>query len=231
MSRTDLLVVNSEIIGEVVRRVSALSPEAVLMVSTNPLDHMTLLAAEVSGFPRRRVMGQAGVLDTARFAYFIAEASSVDVLDVEALVLGSHGEGMVPVPSQCLVAGKPLLEVLDAVEIAEVVQRTRDGGDQIVSLLRTGGAYFAPASATVKMVRAVLEDSGEVMPVCAWVTGQYGISDVYLGVPAALGADGVERILELALTADELNALKQAASSVIEKAAELHRLHSIVKQG
>jgi malate dehydrogenase len=230
MSRTDLLVVNSEIVGDVVGRVSALSPEAVLMVSTNPLDQMTLLAAEVSGFPRRRVMGQAGLLDTARFAHFIAEAGSVDVLDVEALVLGSHGEGMVPVPSQCLVAGKPLLEVLNATEIAAVVQRTRDGGDQIVSLLRAGGAYFAPASATVKMVRAVLEDSGEVMPVCAWVTGQYGISDVYLGVPAALGAAGIGGIIELALTVEELNALKQAASVVVEKETELHRVLPLTQQ-
>ncbi len=200
------------------------SPDAVLIVVTNPLDHMTTLAAEVSGFPRERVMGQAGNLDSARFAHFIAEAAGADILEVEAMTLGSHGETMVPVPSLCRVRGRPLSQVLDPAAIAQVVQRTREGGAEIIGLLKTGSAFYAPSSAAVKMVRAVLGGRGQVMPVCAWTTGQYGISGVYLGVPAWIGRGGVEEILELPLDATEVAELRAAAEAVRRFAAELHSL-------
>lgn len=224
MSRMDLLEVNAGIVGDVTRAIAAGSPDAVLIVVTNPLDQMTTLAAEVSGFPRSRVMGQAGNLDTARFIHFIAEATGADVLEVEALTLGSHGETMVPVPSQCFVAGKPLTEVLEAAAIEALVERTRDGGAEIVALLKTGSAYYAPSSAAAKMVKAVLADTGEQMPVCAWTEGQYGISGVYLGVPARLGAGGVKEIVELPLAPDELAALRAAAGAVAAKVAELEQI-------
>jgi malate dehydrogenase len=169
-------------------------------------------------------MGQAGTLDTARFVHFIAERTGADILEVEALTLGSHGETMVPIPSQCSVAGKPLTSLLDAAAIEELVQRTRDGGAEIVALLKTGSAYYAPSSAAALMVKAVLGDTREQMPVCAWTSGEYGVSDVYLGVPARIGAGGVKEIVELPLTADELTALRAAATSVKEKVAELHGL-------
>ena len=224
MSRMDLLDVNARIVRDVVSSIAAESPDAVLVVVTNPLDQMTTLAADVAGFPRHRVMGQAGNLDTARFVHFIAEKAGVDILEVEALTLGSHGETMVPVPSRCFVAGRPLTEVLSPVELEELVQRTRDGGAEIVAYLKTGSAYYAPSSAAAKMVKAVLTDSGEEMPVCAWTTGQYGVSDVYLGVPARIGAGGVQEIVELPLTADELAGLQAAAHAVKEKVAELDQL-------
>jgi malate dehydrogenase len=224
MSRMDLLGVNAKIIRDVVEQVAAVSPDAVLIVVTNPLDQMTTLAADVSGFPRARVIGQAGNLDSARFAHFIAEHTGADILSVEALTLGSHGETMVPVPSQCRVGGKPLTEVLDASAIDDLVARTRDGGAEIVALLKTGSAYYAPSSAAAKMVKAVLLDSNEVMPVCAWTAGEYGVADVYLGVPARIGAGGVTEIVELPLTAQELAELRSAAEAVKEKVAELGAL-------
>lgn len=224
MSRMDLLEVNAEIVAGVTRSIVAASPDATIIVVTNPLDHMTTLAAEVSDLPRARVMGQAGNLDTARFVHFIAEATGADILSVEALTLGSHGETMVPVPSQCRVGGKPLTEVLDADTIEALVERTRNGGAEIVGLLKTGSAYYAPSAAAAKMVKAVLDGSDEVMPVCAWTSGEYGISDVYLGVPARVGAGGVEEIVELSLTADEMAALAAAADAVKAKVDELHAL-------
>ena len=224
MSRMDLLEVNAKIVKQVTEEIVAASPGAVFIVVTNPLDHMTTLAADISGLPRSRVMGQAGNLDTARFVHFIAEAANADILDVEALTLGSHGETMVPVPSQCFVGGKPLTEVLDAETIDALVERTRAGGAEIVGLLKTGSAYYAPSSAAAKMVRAVLEDSREQMPVCAWTEGEYGIEGVYLGVPARIGAGGVEEIVELDLSGEELAALRTAAEAVREKANELDQL-------
>jgi malate dehydrogenase len=221
MSRMDLLEVNAKIVGDVTRQLVAGSPEAVLIVVSNPLDEMTALAAAVSGFHKERVMGQAGMLDTARFQHFVAERFGVSPLEVEAITLGSHGDTMVPVPSLVKVAGKPLTEVADAGAIEELVARTRDGGAEIVGLLKTGSAYYAPASAAAAMVKAVVKDTGEVMPVCAWVTGQYGISDVYLGVPARLGAGGVKEIVELPLTDEELEALRTAAEAVRAKQADV----------
>jgi len=221
MSRMDLLEVNAGIVGDVTRQLVAGSPDAVLIVVSNPLDEMTALTATVSRFPKERVIGQAGMLDTARFQHFVAERLGVSPLEVEAITLGSHGDTMVPVPSLVKVAGKPLTEVADAQTIDELVTRTRDGGAEIVGLLKTGSAYYAPASAAAAMVKAVVGDTGALMPVCAWVTGQFGISDVYLGVPARLGAGGIQEIVELPLSDDEVAALRTAADAVRSKQADV----------
>jgi malate dehydrogenase len=224
MSRMDLLETNARIVGEVTRKVVDASPDAVLIVVSNPLDEMTALAAQVSGFPRERVMGQAGMLDTARFKHFLAEGLGTSPSRVEAMTLGSHGDTMVPVPSLVEVEGKPLAEVADAATIERLVQRTRDGGAEVVALLKSGSAYYAPSSAAAAMVVAVLGDTGEVMPVCAWVTGEYGIDGVYLGVPAKLGRGGVTEVVELPLTDAELADLRQAAEAVRSKQADVARL-------
>jgi malate dehydrogenase len=224
MSRMDLLETNARIVGEVTRKVADASPDAVLIVVSNPLDEMTSLAAEVSGFPRERVMGQAGMLDTARFKHFLAEELGTSPSRVEAMTLGSHGDTMVPVPSMVKVDGKPLTEVADAETIERLVQRTRDGGAEVVALLPSGSADYAPSSAAAAMVAAVLGDTGEVMPVCAWVTGQYGIDGVYLGVPAKLGRAGVAEVVELPLTDTELAELREAAEAVRSKQADVAKL-------
>jgi malate dehydrogenase len=224
MSRMDLIGVNAKIVRNVTEQVVKHAPEAVLVVVSNPLDEMTALAAKVSGFPAHRVMGQAGMLDTARFSYFVAERLGVPVGAVRTLTLGSHGDTMVPVPSACFVDGKPLAELLSAADIEALVQRTRDGGAEIVGLLKTGSAYYAPSAAAARMVRAVATDSGEVLPVCAWVDGEYGISGVYLGVEAEIGRTGVRRIVERDLTETELAALRQAAEAVRAKQADVASL-------
>jgi malate dehydrogenase len=224
MSRMDLLEVNAKIVGEVTRKLVEGSPDAVLIVVSNPLDEMTALAAEVSGFPRERVMGQAGMLDTARFKYFLAEELGTSPDRVEAMTLGSHGDTMVPVPSLVKVDGRPLTEVADTETIERLVQRTRDGGAEVVALLKTGSAYYAPSSAATAMVAAVLGDTKEVMPVCAWVSGEYGIDGVYLGVPARLGRRGVEGVVELPLTDEELANLREAAEAVRSKQADVAKL-------
>jgi malate dehydrogenase len=224
MSRMDLLEVNAKIVGEVTRNLAERSPDAVLVVVSNPLDEMTALAAEVSGFPRERVMGQAGMLDTARFKHFLAEELGTSPSRVEAMTLGSHGDTMVPVPSMVKVDGRPLAELADQDTIERLVQRTRDGGAEVVALLKTGSAYYAPSSAATAMVAAVLADSGQVMPVCAWVTGEYGIDGVYLGVPARLGRRGVDEVVELPLTDAELTNLRDAAEAVRSKQADVAKL-------
>lgn len=224
MTRMDLLEVNAKIVKGVTQEILAASPDTVIVVVTNPLDQMTTLAARISGLPRTRVVGQAGMLDSARFAHFISEKTGADILDVEAVTLGSHGATMVPVPSLCRVGGRPLVDVLDEAEIEELVQRTRDGGAEIVGLLKTGSAYYAPSAAAAAMVKAIITDSGEAMPVCAWLEGQYGIGDVYLGVLAELGAGGVEQIREVDLSTDELAGLREAADAVKDKVADLERL-------
>jgi malate dehydrogenase len=217
MSRMDLIETNAKIVRNVVENVVKYAPEAVLIVVSNPLDEMTALAANVSGFPRHRVMGQAGMLDTARFTYFVADRLGVPISSVRTLTLGSHGDTMVPVPSACTVDGVPLTDRLPAADIEALVQRTRQGGAEIVGLLKTGSAYYAPSAAAARMARAVAEDSGAVMPVCAWVDGEYGISGVYLGVEAEIGAVGVRRIVQRDLTETELAALRTAAEAVREK--------------
>jgi malate dehydrogenase len=221
MSRMDLLETNAKIVREVTEKVVAASPDAVIIVVSNPLDEMTALASLASGLPKSRVMGQAGMLDTARFSTFVAEELSVPVGSVMTLTLGSHGDTMVPVPSACTVDGKPLAELLPADKIEELVTRTRNGGAEVVALLKTGSAYYAPSAAAARMARAVKEDSGAVLPVCAWVDGEYGVSGVYLGVEAEIGAGGVKRIVERDLTDRELTALKEAADAVRAKQADV----------
>ena len=224
MSRMDLIGVNAGIVRNVTEQVVKHAPEAVLIVVSNPLDEMTALAAKVSQFPANRVIGQAGMLDTARFSYFVAERLGVPVGSVTTLTLGSHGDTMVPVPSACSVDGKPLDSLLPADEIEALVTRTRNGGGEVVALLKTGSAYYAPSAAAARMAKAVAEDSGAVMPVCAWVDGEYGISGVYLGVEAEIGASGVRRVVERDLTDSEVAALRAAAEAVRAKQADVATL-------
>jgi malate dehydrogenase len=224
MSRMDLIGVNAKIVRQVVENVAKHAPEAVLIIVSNPLDEMTALAAKVSGFPTARVLGQAGMLDTARFSYFVAEKLGVPVGSVKTLTLGSHGDTMVPVPSACFVDGRPLSELLSAEEIEPLVTRTRNGGGEIVGLLKSGSAYYAPSAAAARMAKAVAEDSGAVMPVCAWVDGEYGISGVYLGIEAEIGAGGVKSVVERDLTGSELAGLREAAEAVRAKQADVASL-------
>jgi len=224
MSRMDLLEVNANIVTEVTSNIMKHSKNPIIIVVTNPLDQMTTLVSDVSGLPKSRVIGQAGVLDSSRFAYFISEKLNVNMNEVEAWTLGSHGETMVPAPSQCKVDGKPLTELLTNDEIEELVNRTSDGGAEIVALLKTGSAYFAPSSAAATMVKSIISDSNNVLPACSWVSGEYGISDVYLGVPTKLGKEGVTEIVELDLNTEELENLKSAADSVKQKVLELNNL-------
>jgi malate dehydrogenase len=224
MSRMDLLSDNAAIVSGVVEQVAHHSPDAVIIVVSNPLDEMTALTAKVSGFDRARVLGQAGMLDSARFSSFVASELDVPISAVQTLTLGSHGDTMVPVPSQCTVHGAPLTDRLPAARIDELVERTRKGGAEIVGLLKTGSAYYAPSAAAAHMARAVATDTGEQLPVCAWVDGQYDISGVYLGVPALVGAGGVRQVVELALTDDELASLRQAAEAVRAKQSDVDQL-------
>jgi malate dehydrogenase len=224
MSRMDLLEVNAKIVRQVAENVAKFAPQAVVVVVSNPLDEMTALAQAATGFPRERVMGQAGVLDTARFTHFVAEELGVPVRSVKTLTLGSHGDTMVPVPSQCTVDGRPLADRLPADRIEELVTRTRNGGAEVVALLKTGSAYYAPSAAAARMARAIAEDSGAVIPACAWVDGEFGISGVYLGVEAELGAQGVRRVVETPLTEAELADLRQAAEAVRAKQSDVASL-------
>ncbi|HEU5128850.1 MAG TPA: malate dehydrogenase [Glycomyces sp.] len=221
MSRMDLLEVNAKIVRGVTEHLVAKSPEAVIIVVSNPLDEMTALAQLASGFPKHRVLGQAGMLDTARFTNFVAEELGVAVGSVTTLTLGSHGDTMVPVPSQSSVDDKPLADLLPAEKIDELVTKTRNGGAEVVALLKTGSAYYAPSAAAARMAKAVATDSGDVMPVCAWVDGEYGISGVYLGVNAKIGAEGVKEVVETPLTDTELANLKEAAEAVRAKQADV----------
>jgi malate dehydrogenase len=221
MSRMDLLGVNAKIVRGIAENVAKFAPNAVVIVVSNPVDEMTALAQIATQFPNNRVFGQAGVLDTARFTNFIAEELNVPVKSVKALTLGSHGDTMVPVPSRCTVDGKPLAELLPADKIEELVTRTRNGGAEVVALLKTGSAYYAPSAAAARMAKAVAEDSGVVLPVCAWVDGEYGISGVYLGVEAEIGATGVRKVVEDKLTESELAGLKGAAEAVRAKQADV----------
>jgi malate dehydrogenase len=224
MSRMDLLGKNAGIVRGVVEQIVPGSPDAILIVVTNPLDEMTFLAADVSGFPKERVMGMAGVLDSARLRYFIAEELGASPAAVEAMTLGSHGESMVPLPRHATVDGRSLAELVDEPTLERLYQRTRDGGAEIVALLKKGSAYYAPSASITRMVEAIGADSGDVLPVCAWTTGQYGISDVYVGVPARLSGRGVTEIVELDLNDDELGALREAAEGIRGKCADLAKL-------
>ncbi|MCG5446790.1 malate dehydrogenase [Micromonospora sp. NIE79] len=221
MSRMDLLETNAKIVRQVAENVAKYAPNAVVIVVSNPLDEMTALAQLATQFPKNRVLGQAGMLDTARFSNFVAEALNVPVASVRTLTLGSHGDTMVPVPSKSTVNGKPLREAMPAEQIEELVVKTRNGGAEVVALLKTGSAYYAPSAAAARMAKAVAEDSGEVMPVCAWVDGEYGISGVYLGVEAQIGAEGVKRVVETDLDADERASLLEAAEAVRAKQGDI----------
>jgi len=224
MSRMDLIGINAGIVRGVAENIAKHSPNAVIIVVSNPLDEMTALTQIASNFPKNRVMGQAGMLDTARFTDFVAEELKVSVSNVKTLTLGSHGETMVPVPSRCTVNGKPLSELLDQAKIDQLVDMTRNGGAQIVALLKTGSAYYAPSAAAARMAKAVKEDSGAIMPVCAWVDGEYGISGVYLGVEAEIGKVGIRKVVESALTESEIADLKNAAEAVRAKQSDVKDL-------
>jgi malate dehydrogenase len=225
MSRMDLLGVNAGIVRGVAENIARYAPNAVIIVVSNPLDEMTTLTQIASGFPHQRVVGQAGVLDTARFTYFVAEQLGLPVGAVKTLTLGSHGDTMVPVASACTVEingqTKLLADVLPQEDIDALVTRVRGGGAEVVALLKTGSAYYAPSAAAARMAHAVATDSGAVIPVCAWLTGQYGISDVYLGVEAKLGKSGVKEIVERELAASELEQLREAGAAVKSKAADV----------
>ena len=221
MSRMDLIGVNAGIVRGVAENIAKHSPNAVIIVVSNPLDEMTALAQIATNFPKNRVMGQAGMLDTARFTNFVAEKLGVEVGTVKTLTLGSHGDTMVPVPSRCTVNGVPLSDKLSQAEIDELVDRTRNGGAEVVALLKTGSAYYAPSAAAARMAKAVIEDSGAVMPVCAWVDGEYGISGVYLGVEAEIGKTGIRKVVESKLTDAEVASLKEAAEAVRAKQADV----------
>jgi len=215
MSRDDLVATNEGIVGDVVRKVLPGSPNAILIVVSNPLDAMCEVARRVSKLPRERVFGMAGVLDSARMRWFIAEALGVSVENTHAFVLGGHGDTMVPLPRFSTVAGIPIPELLPKEKIDAIVQRTRDGGAEIVNLLKTS-AWYAPASAVVEMVDAVLRDKKKILPCAAYLQGEYGMRDVYLGVPVRLGARGMEQVLEIALLAEERAALERSADAVRE---------------
>jgi malate dehydrogenase len=221
MSRMDLLEKNAEIVGGVTEQIAEHSPGTVIIVVSNPLDEMTYLASVTSGFEKQRVMGMAGVLDSSRLRFFIAEKLGVPPASVEAITLGSHGEQMVALPRHATVQDKPLPELVDRQALEELFNRTRDAGAEIVGYLKKGSAFYAPSSSGAAMVAAVLSDSNEVHPTCAWTTGQYGISDVYLGVPARLGRGGVTEIVELELSDDELAKLTEAAEAIRGKCNEL----------
>jgi len=224
MSRMDLLGKNAAIIRGVVEQIAPSSPDAIIVVVTNPLDEMTYLAADVSGFPKERVMGMAGVLDSARLRFFIAEELGVSPLVVEAMTLGSHGDAMIALPRHATVDGRPLPELTDEATLERLFQRTRDGGAEIVALLKKGSAYYAPSASVAKMIEAIAGRTDETLPVCAWTTGQYGITDTYVGVPVRLGPGGVEEIVELDLNEDELAALRRAAEGIRAKCADLAAL-------
>ena len=216
MSRDDLLATNRNIIKSVAKEVARYSPQAILIIVSNPLDAMCHVAMEESGFPKERVIGMAGVLDSARFRAFIAAELNVSVENIHALVLGGHGDTMVPLPRFSTVAGVPITELISPERIEALVNRTRNGGAEIVSLLKTGSAYYAPASAAVEMAESILKDKKKILPCAAYLMGEYGISGLFVGVPVKLGRNGVEQIISLNLTAEEKQALMKSAAAVKE---------------
>lgn len=221
MSRLDLLQKNAAVVGDVSRNIATYAPDAIVIMVTNPVDVMTYHAWKVTGFPCNRVMGQAGVLDSARFAAFIAMELGVSVEDIFATVLGGHGDEMVPLPGYTTVSGISITELLPSETIDRLIERTRKGGSEIVGLLKTGSAFYAPAAAVTQMVEAILKDKKRILPCSAHLDGEYGIDDVYIGVPVKLGANGVEEIIELNLTDTDLAALQASAKIYKEGIASL----------
>jgi len=224
MSRDELLLTNMKIMEGVVREVAAVAPEAILIIVSNPLDAMCHVAYETSGFPKARVMGMAGVLDSARCAAFIAMELDVSVENIHAFVLGSHGDAMVPVPRYTTVAGVPVTELMSTERINAIVERTKNGGAEIVNLLKTGSAYYAPASAAVQMAEAILKDRKKILPCAALLEGEYGISGLFVGVPVKLGARGIEKVIEVPLNDDEKKALHRSADAVRGLVEAMRRL-------
>ena len=221
MTRDDLLAANGSIVRSVIGAAVEASPDAIVLCVTNPLDVMTYLGWKTSGLPHARIFGMGGVLDSARFAYAIAEETGAAIGEIEALVVGAHGDAMVPLPRFSTVAGAPLTELLPADRVEALVQRTVFGGAEVVALLKTGSAFYAPAASVAAMVEAILGDTGRVLPSCVMLSGQYGLSDVYLSAPASLGRDGVREIVELPLDATELAAVRESAATVSEAVAGL----------
>src|SRR5271167_2920906 len=222
MSRDDLLHTNYKIMSDVVAKVVAQSPEAILIIVSNPLDAMAQAAFKQSGFNRERVIGMAGILDSARFRTFIAEELNVSVENVTAFVLGGHGDTMVPLPRYSTVAGIPITELIAPDRLEQIVQRTRDGGAEIVKYLKTGSAYYAPSAAAVEMTEAILKDKKKILPCAAYLNGEYGIHGLFVGVPVKLGAKGIEQIIEIKLTAEEKAALDKSAAAVKELIAVIN---------
>lgn len=216
MSRDDLLATNAKIVGGVVENIVKHSPNAILVIVSNPLDVMTWLAYKKSGLPSSRVIGMAGVLDSSRYARFIAEELQCSIKDVRAMVLGGHGDSMVPVPHYSTVNGVPITQLISAERIEAINARTRTGGAEIVALLKTGSAYYAPSASAVAMVEAILLDSNRVLPVCAYLQGEYGVKDLYCGVPVALGKQGVNKVITVDLNEADLKALQKSAHDVQE---------------
>jgi len=224
MSRDDLLATNMKIMKTVTKEIAAVAPDSVLIVVSNPLDAMCHVAYETSGFPKNRVIGMAGVLDSARFRSFIAMELNVSVENTHAFVLGGHGDTMVPLPRYSTVAGIPITELISADRIAALVERTRTGGAEIVGLLKTGSAYYAPSSAAVEMAEAILKDKKKILPCAALLKGEYGISDLFIGVPVKLGEKGIEQIVEITLTDKERDALNRSADAVRKLVEDMKRL-------
>ncbi len=216
MSRDDLLNTNAGIVKSVCEQIKRTSPEAIIIMVSNPLDVMAWVAKEVTGFPRERVIGMAGVLDTARYRSFLAEAMDVSVRDIQAMVLGGHGDTMVPLISYTTVSGIPVTQLLERDKLDAIVQRARDGGAEIVKYLKTGSAYYAPSSGAVEMVEAIVHDRKRILPCAAWLEGEYGMEGLYLGVPCKLGRGGLERVIEVELTAEERSAHQRSAEAVRE---------------
>lgn len=227
MSRDDLLQTNTKIVSEVVSRLAHYSPQAYMIVVSNPLDAMVYVAKQVSGWPKHRVMGMAGVLDAARFRYFIAQELGVSVEDVHGFVLGGHGDSMVPVPRYATVTGIPITQLLSAEQIARLVQRTRDGGAEIVNYLKQGSAFYAPGASIVQMVEAIVKNKKRLLPAAAYLEGEYGLHDIYVGVPILLGGGGVEKVVEVELTAEEHAALQRSAAAVEELIQALPQLETL----
>jgi malate dehydrogenase len=221
MSRDDLINTNAGIVRSVVSEAAKRSPDAILVIVTNPLDAMCHVALKASGFPKKRVIGMAGTLDSARFRHFIATETGVSVEDVRAFVLGGHGDTMVPLPRYSAVGGIPLPEMLSTERIEAIVKRTRSGGAEIVELLKTGSAFYAPAAATFEVVESILLDRRRLIPCAAYLEGEYGVKGLYVGVPVVIGASGIERIIEITLTAEESAAFKKSADAVQELVALL----------
>lgn len=221
MSRDDLLFKNAEIVGGIVTECTKYSPKSIVVMVTNPLDVMTYLAWKKSGFETHRVIGMAGALDSARHAYFLSEELKYFPSEVDPMVLGGHGDEMVPVSKHTKAKGKSVLELVKPQRLEEINQRTRNGGAEIVGFLKTGSAFYAPSSSVVRMVKSILEDKHEIIPSCVYLHGEYGIKDVYCGVPAQLGRKGVEKVVEIDLTPEELTALKVSAEHVRENCAKL----------